>query len=237
MSSLSLVAARPVLPALRLSDGALEALKWLALTMMVLDHVNKYLWHDAERVAFDLGRLAMPIFAVVLGFNLARGVPGAYRRVAVRLALAGSLASIPFIALGGLGWGWWPANIMATLLVATVMCGAFASGRLLYVVLASVLFVVAGSSVEFWWPGIALSVATWSYARTPSWPALIVGLAALFALRSVNGNDWALLAIPVLVAATFWRWPLPRVRYFFYAFYPLHLAALWLLQRQLGTPG
>jgi hypothetical protein len=76
-----------------------------------------------------------------------------------------------------------------------------------------------------------LCVATWSYARAPNWPALLSGAAALIALRLINGNDFALLGIPVLALASFWWWPLPRARFVFYAFYPLHLTALWLLQR------
>ena len=231
----SIAAAAPSkgrLPPLRLTDGAVEALKWLALAAMVLDHANKYLWHDSVHLAFNLGRIAMPIFAVLLGFNLARGVPGAYRRTGWRLLWAGVVATVPFIALGGLGWGWWPLNIMATLLVATAVCGALATGRPLHVGLAAGVFVVGGSSVEFWWPGIALCVAAWSYARAPSWPALVMGLVSLAALRVVNGNDWALLAIPLIVAAAFWTRPVPRIRYVFYALYPAHLAALWWLQRQ-----
>lgn len=221
----------PALPALRLTDGAVEALKWLALLLMVADHVNKYLLQDRVLLAFDLGRMVMPIFAVVLGFNLARSVPGMIPRVALRLSLYGSLATVPFIALGGLAWVWWPLNIMATLLIATLVCWAFDSGRLLYKVLACILFLFAGSSVEFWWPGVALCIAAWSYARAPSWLAFLCGMVALVALRIVNGNDFALLTIPVLALATMWRRPLPRARHVFYALYPLHLAALWLLQR------
>ena len=221
----------PALPVLRLTDGAVEALKWLAMLLMVADHVNKYLLHDRVPVAFDLGRLVMPIFAIVLGFNLARSVPGTFQRVSLRLSLYGLIATVPFIALGGLAWVWWPLNIMATFLVATLVCWAFDPGRLRHKVLACVLFLVAGSSVEFWWPGVALCVAAWSYVRSPNWLALAAGMAALVALRMVNGNDFALLALPVLVLGTMWRRPLPRARHVFYAFYPLHLAALWLLQR------
>jgi len=221
----------PALPALRLTDGAVEALKWLALLLMVADHVNKYLLQEQVPVAFDLGRMVMPIFAVVLGFNLARGVPGTFPRVALRLSLYGSLATVPFIALGGLAWVWWPLNVMATLLTATLVCWAFNAGQLPQKVLACMLFLIAGSSVEFWWPGVALCVAAWSYARAPSWFALLGGVAALVALRIVNGNDFALLTIPVLALATMWRRPLPRARHVFYVFYPTHLAALWLLQR------
>ena len=110
-------------PVLTLSSGTLEALKWLALILMTFDHVNKHLLHASVPELFAAGRLAMPLFGLVLGYNLARPdalADGAFKRTAVRLAVFGSIASVPFIALGGLGWGWWPFNVMATLLVATL---------------------------------------------------------------------------------------------------------------------
>ena len=110
-------------PVLTLSSGTLEALKWLALLLMTFDHVNKHLLHASVPELFAAGRLAMPLFGFVLGYNLARPdalAVGAFKRTAARLAVFGSIASVPFIALGGLGWGWWPFNVMATLLVATL---------------------------------------------------------------------------------------------------------------------
>ena len=222
---------RPLL----LSDGSVEMLKWIAAVLMVGDHINKYLLHESVPALFDVGRLAMPLFAIVLGYNLARPSEGLYARVAVRLAIAGGLASAPFIALGGLGWGWWPLNIMATFLLATLICWLLDSGGAPRIAAAAALFVVGGSSVEFWWPGVAVCVAAWSYARKPSWHALICAVLAVFALRFINGNDWALPSFVVLLAAT--RVPgsmrLQRGRLFFYAFYPLHLALLWISQRAL----
>ena len=228
-AAIDAVAPRPWPPAVRLSDGAVEALKWLALILMTFDHLNKYLLRDEAPILFDLGRLAMPLFAVTLGFNLGRAGK-AYGRVAMRLAVAGAVASLPFIALGGLGWGWWPLNIMFTLLLATLICQLLDIGGEGRIAAAFLLFIVGGSCVEFWWPGVALCVAAWGYARRPSWAALVVGVMALSLLRFINGNDWALAAVPVLLMATQWRLAVPRHRYLFYAYYPLHLSALWLLK-------
>jgi len=66
------------LPHVAVSDGTLEALKWLALLLMVADHTNKYLLHDASHTLFNAGRIAMPLFVFVLAYNLAR--PDAYKR-------------------------------------------------------------------------------------------------------------------------------------------------------------
>jgi TraX protein len=93
-------------PALVLNSGTLEALKCLALLLMTLDHVNKHLLHGSVPELFAAGRLALPLFGFVLGYNLAR--PGAlasgiFSRTARRLASFGTIATIPFAALGGLG--------------------------------------------------------------------------------------------------------------------------------------
>ena len=61
-----------------------------------------------------------PVF--VLAYNLVRPGTferGAYPRTMKRLALFGAVASVPFIALGGLFAGWWPLNVLFTLLVIT----------------------------------------------------------------------------------------------------------------------
>ena len=97
------------LPRLFVSDGTIEAMKWLALLSMTGDHVNKYLFNGTLPFLFEIGRLAMPLFIFVLAYNLVRpGVyeSGAYLRIMTRLTIFGLLASPVFIALGGLLDGW-----------------------------------------------------------------------------------------------------------------------------------
>lgn len=82
--------------------------------------MNKYLFNATIPGLFEAGQLCLPIFVFVLAYNLARPgtlESGAYLRTMKRLAIFGALASVPFIALGGLLAGWWPLNVMFTLLV------------------------------------------------------------------------------------------------------------------------
>ena len=147
-----------------------------------------------------------------------------------RLAVVVALATLPFIALGGLGWGWWPLNIMFTLLVATGVTYLAERGSPASRILAVGLFVLGGAFVEFWWPALAIAAGAWGYFRRPNWTALLFALAGLVALYVINKNLWALAALPLVVLASRIETPVHRMRWVFYAFYPLHLAIIWLVR-------
>jgi TraX protein/NAD binding domain of 6-phosphogluconate dehydrogenase len=77
------------------------------------------------QISFEINSLAMPLFTFVLAYNLAR--PGAlaagiHRRMAVRLAVFGTLSTLPYIAITGVLGGWWPLNMLFTLLLLTGIC-------------------------------------------------------------------------------------------------------------------
>jgi hypothetical protein len=218
------------------SDGTLETLKWLALLLMVADHINKYLLHDASHKLFNCGRIAMPLFVFVLAYNLARPdslKSGAQIRTMKRLALFGLLATPPFMALGGLLAGWWPLNILFALLSLTAIIYYLEQQTIIGYLIACAVFIAGGSSVEFWWPVLAFGIAVWWYCKTPQLSALIIAMVALLLLRLINGNDWALAALPVLFLSTAINIPMPRYQWLFYYFYPVHLSLLWILVRHV----
>lgn len=226
--------------ALRVSDGTIEALKWIGLAAMTGDHVNKYLFNATIPGLFEAGRLCLPIFVFVLAYNLARPgtlESGAYLRTIKRLAIFGALASVPFIALGGLLAGWWPLNVMFTLLVVTGTLYLVEKGGPANMAGAVAVFLVGGSSVEYWWPAVAFGLAVWWYCKRPSVLPLLLGLLACSALWFINSNWWALAALPLLLVVSRLDLPMPRLRWAFYAYYPLHLAALWLIRIPMSKAG
>ena len=108
---------------LHVADGTLEAIKWLAVILMTVDHVNKYLLQERVAALFAAGRVAMPLFVFVLAYNLARPSTEKHRRLqrmAWRLSIAAMAATVPYIALGGVV-GWWPLNILFTLLASVTI--------------------------------------------------------------------------------------------------------------------
>lgn len=215
-----------------IATGTLEAMKWLALVLMTLDHVNKYLFGHTVPALFAVGRIAMPLFVFVLAYNLARPGAydgGAYRRTAIRLALYGVLACIPFIALGKVHGGWWPLNIMFTLLVATIVIGLIERGGRLCTTIALAVFVVGGALVEYWWFAVGLTIASWRYCKWPSGLRLTVLVAGIAALWIVNQNPWAFAVLPLILVSPHVQLTVPRFPRSFYVYYPVHLAMLFVL--------
>src|SRR4051812_39387578 len=82
------------------TDGQLQALKWIALGSMFVDHFGRHLlgWGQHTWV-FGVGRVAFPLFALVLACNLARTGDRAARaaRTGWRLAITCAVSVLPSI--------------------------------------------------------------------------------------------------------------------------------------------
>ena len=208
----------PIARDFKVTDGTIEAIKWLALVLMTLDHANKYLFGEKIPGLFELGRLAMPLFGFVLAYNLARPgalQSGAYIRTVKRLGIYGLAASPFFIGLGGLAFGWWPLNILFMLLVASVTLYLIEKGGRVNLVAAVVVFLIGGGFVEFWWFALAFCLAAFWYCKTASKLALVVWVLAAASLYVVNRNLWALASTPLILAAPLVDVKMPRFRYAF----------------------
>jgi hypothetical protein len=220
----------------QVAAGTLEALKWLALVAMTLDHVNRYLFGGRLAGWSEAGRLAMPLFGFVLAYHLAQPgalVRGVHGRVMRRLALAGVPAALALFAMGVLRAGWWPLNVMFMLLAVTGILLLLERGGDAAHMGAAGVFLFAGAAVDFWWFGIVFCLCAWWYCKTTSRLALAAWLLAAAALYFANQSHWALTAMPLVLAAPYLRLHVPRLRYLFYVYYPAHLAVLLLLARWL----
>lgn len=223
-------------------DPNLFALKWVAVLLMTGDHVNKYLFNGTLPVLFELGRACLPIFVFVLAYNLARpkAMPnGIHSRLAKRLIVTGLIATPPFIALGGLLGGWWPLNIMFTLLTLVITIYCIERCTKAFSAIGALAFIAGGAMVEFWWPAIVLGLSVWAFLRNHSFWPVAIGFAALLSLSIINGNQWALLSVVFIAAAYFCsnRDSWPRFTWLFYAYYPAHLAIIWCIRIPMRKAG
>ena len=216
---------------MRPPDGSLEALKWLALALMVLDHVNTFLYNRTLPGAYQAGRVVFPLFAFVLAFNLARPQAlerGIHVRVMGRLALFGLLATPPYLVLVG---RWWPLNILFTLLAGVATVYGIARRDVAGVVLAALAFAVGGLLGDYLYPGVTMLVAAWAWCREPNGRRFALWVLSVAALVLVNFNFWALVAVPLVLLAMRVDLRVPRLRWLFYAFYPAHFAVIWWVHK------
>ena len=199
-----------------LPSGTREALKWLALLFMTGDHVAKVVHGGYVPVVTELGRIAFPLFALVMACNLAQ--PGADLHKSMRrLILWGVLAQpLHAWAVGA----WLPVNILLTFALAAVAIQALAQDRPWWLLLAAG---VLPFFVDYRWAGVGLIVLCWIAFRHRVWWLPLPGLAAVCA---INGNGWALLAVPLAGVMARWPVPIPRARWWFYVYYVGHLGVL-----------
>jgi hypothetical protein len=220
------------LPALIIADGTIEALKWLALVAMTSDHINHALFKWQLPVMSQFGRIAMPLFGLVLAYNLARPhalQKGIHGRVMARLAIFGILAT-PFYIGAFEKAKWVPLNILFTLMLATGIIYLIEKGGFYRELLAITLFIIGGIFVEYIWFGLGYCLAAWYYCKKPCLWRLLLWVCSTAGLYYANDNFWALAALPIIFMATKQNYKMPRLRLAFYIYYPLHLAILLLLK-------
>jgi len=56
-------------------------------------------------------------------------------------------------------------------------------------------------------------------------------------LKINNGDMWALLALPLFFLAIKIELNIPRIKWAFYVYYPLHLSLLWLIRIPMSQAG
>lgn len=222
-------------PPFKITDGTLEGLKWLALVSMTVDHANRFFLAGSSYSAYCFGRLAMPLFAFILAFNLARPqawARGLYKQTLGRLAIFGFLAMPAYNAMKGIH-SWWPLNIMFTLWLATA-CLFFIEKRGVFnLIAAALLFFFCGPLVEYNWPGLGFCLSAWAFCKKPSIITFATLVIFCLLLKSVNYNNWALAALPLIFMGTQLNLQVPRIRYLFYIYYPGHLWLFWVLRALL----
>jgi hypothetical protein len=224
---------QPLRPNATISSGTLEALKWLAVVAMTIDHVDRFLLGGAHVAMMEIGRLAMPLFCFVLAYNLARPealASGAAVRVLKRILIFAVPATLPYLELTLAPIGWLPLNIMFTLAAGTAFIILVERPTLGRQLAAIALFTIAGALVDFGWAGIGMYVCSWYLFRTKTvfWGATLLSFMLLSG--SLQGTQWILAAVPVFVLGFFIRLKVPRWRNALYYYYPLHLAVIVVLK-------
>ena len=229
------------LSGLRISNNSLTAMKLIGTVAMLIDHFNAFVNPDYNQILFEIGRIAFPLFALVLGYNLARTPSDKIPKIMLRLLMFGILATPIYIILSSGLQHWWPLNILFTLGLATTIVyllslPTYNRWAVTARMTAILLFAVIGGLVDYLWLGPALVIVVWrlfSGISAVESTILQVLLLGLFGLLCVMNDSLAtLLVLPIIYLAivTCQNIRLPRMKWFFYWFYPGHLVALLLIK-------
>lgn len=232
-----------------------ESLKWLALIAMVVDHVSEHLL-DGYQPGRAIGRLAFPLFAMFTAYSYTRyyqpRFPGRY---IARLLLFGVLAQAAYFT-----FGLERLNIMVTLALGLLVMFLYYNKKYTLMIPLTVgiaLFNHYVYSIEYGLPGVLLPLflslenktlvlipAIFLTARPPlpyqDSLALSILLPSAYHSEAHTMLFETAFAATIFFAAASYTYLRPAgkgapSKYFFYAFYPAHLALILALQRSLSS--
>jgi hypothetical protein len=215
-------------------DWGRELLKWVAIVTMTVDHVGLALYPEFT-VLRVIGRIAFPLFAylLVLGMRSTRNL----RAYFYRLFFFVLVSQVPYALVNGIQ-PWEKLNIFATLILGMIMVYFIERSSLAFIVplIASVVV-----PVDFGVYGTATVLLVYLVGKDWRMGSVIFVLMNLvMALYGAMYQPFAILALPLMLLHDWGKLGIggsevqvkhPWLRkYFFYAYYPLHLTALYALK-------
>jgi hypothetical protein len=215
-------------------DFGRELLKWIAIITMTVDHVGAVLYPEVPVLRF-VGRLAFPLFAylLVLGMESTRNV----RNYFLRLFIFALISQVPFFLAVGYG-PFEYLNIFFTLSFGLVFIHFFRKGSLVAFVPVVASFVLP---VDYGIYGIAMIGCMYILKESTKFGVASLVLLNVLFLIPFNVQFLSVAAIPLILlhkdgllqikrgSSEKFVMPLWR-KYFFYVYYPLHLALLYIIK-------
>ncbi len=236
-----------------------NALKIIAAISMLLDHIG-YLFFPSIRIFRILGRLAFPIFA----FLIAEGCRHTRNRLRYLLTMAGFAAALQLFYYFYSGSTSMTVIVTFTVSIVLIYALdavkriLFDDGADFLIKLLSVCFFFIAVmavyalntrfKIEYGFNGCILPVAASLFhmpkgksgavfEKMDSLPVHVFAMGAwLLYMSIVRGwvQPWSLLSLPILLLYSGKRGKV-NLKYFFYLFYPLHLASLegirWCIEK------
>ncbi len=212
-----------------LSFGQSDFLKLVAIILMTVDHIGMILYPDVVALRI-IGRLAFFIFAYQLAysFNKTRDP----KKFALRLLLFAIISQLPYyFAVGG------NLNILFTLFLGFVAIWLTKKFGILVGLIILPLAQICNVDYGFYGVGVILiSYLLQSRIYFLALAQTILFPISLFVFGLLGGMSWVVwfepvgfLVYPLIVHSP--SLPFRLNKYFFYAFYPIHLLVLYIIMR------
>lgn len=215
-------------------SGTIEAIKWLGVALMLLEHWFRFVVGALPDAVYYLGRLVFPLFVFALALALRAASWPTVRRVLLRLFVFATVAQAARLLLAAP-----PAdlNVIFTFGLGVLVVHALACAPRVW----AVLLVLGATALvapfcEFGLIGVAFVASCVMLARTrrPSLPQYIFAGVAFVGLAVPNQSYFALVAAPVAIAIYYTGLHVPRIRGFFYWLYAGQWPVLAVASRVLS---
>ncbi|TAH37683.1 MAG: hypothetical protein EYC62_02000 [Alphaproteobacteria bacterium] len=235
---------RPIKALVDLSSSQIETLKIMAILFMVIDHMNRIMFHTEQFWMIAVGRIAFPLFCFIAAYHYEKPIKN-FKKYIFLLITFGVISQPIYI------WtlAFTQFNIFFTLAAGLVtvwlydnqdrfLSGLNKAQRMAAGLAAAVVWFLAGFYVDYSHAGILLipCMVLWLRYQTDLFlfcAFATVIIANYFVAYSIVGLlAFALIFVVALIPSSIPRLP----RYFYYLFYPAHLVilklvALYLLQQ------
>lgn len=227
----------------RLSSGQIELLKWIALVLMVVDHIGLFFDFDSFRY---IGRVVYPIFAFLAAYNYINSTSNKIGYIK-RICWWAVIAQVPYYLFIGTKTSSFNLNILFTLAFGLLVVYLATDCQKPWRWMAIALLIFLSLFVSYGVAGVALVISSYYLLNTQSSQELKAAGEDLMA-SNANYARWGALAFVVLVLAvlnhpkhllaTLMSVPIvylvarSRIKIkrtdgkFFYAFYPVHIAVI-----------
>ena len=225
-------------PRTLVTHDRLELVKWIAVLAMTVDHVGKIVDPSIYYETNAIGRITYPLFAWIIGVRLSID-PSLGRQYIVNL-LPWALASQPIYMF--VGKQWYEPNIFFTLslgVIAHNILFIWADRLRSWRIFAFVTVLFVALFVEYGAFGVlTIPLVATLFDKRPIWGIVIIAPLGVLSNLTIlapyfgPGGAWALLSLAVVLLclrSNFRIWRLPKQ--VFYAYYPLHLLALYAYAR------
>lgn len=205
-----------------------NTLKWLAITLMLIDHIGA-IFFPTEMMWRTVGRLAFPLFAyqLAVGIDFTRSPLTQLRN----LFIFGLISQMPYMF--AFQPDEWKFNIFITLAIGYAIILCIKEEQWLYVpLLIGIGWILP---VDYGFYGVLLPVFFYFLKTQKLLLFIAVSFSTvLYALTHSILQSYAILSLPLLLLIPY----LPAIRirtskWFFYWFYPVHLTLLVLLKEVL----
>ena len=201
-------------------------LKMIAIISMLIDHIG-YAFFPEVKILRIIGRLAFPIFAYVLteGFVYTRDV----KKYMLRLGVFALISEIPFdLMRRAVLFETSTQNIFFTLFLGVVMMYLVSKTNIViiqYGIVAFLILVCRFLHTDYSSTGLLIIIIFYIFRERKIEKLLIVGL--VFIAIAGGIQIFAILALPLIALHSGEQGP--KMKLFFYLFYPAHLFILYLI--------